>query len=113
FGLLPSLRMSRPDVSQMIQTTGRKVAGHTGQARSLNTLIAAQIALTVVMMGAAGAAIGGLMRMTHRDFGYVPNHVMSVSVPLHRNAYLTREERAAYFEVLRQKISSVPGVKQV
>ena len=81
FGLLPSLRMSRPDVSQIMQTTGRKVAGRIGQARSLNTLIAAQIALTVVMMGAAGAAIGGFMRMTHRNFGYDPSHVMSVARP--------------------------------
>ena len=113
FGLLPSLRMSRPDVSQMMQTTGRKVAGRLGQARSLNSLIAAQIALTVVMMGAAGAAIGGFMRMTHRNFGYDPSHAMSVPVPLHRNAYLTREERAAYFETLRQKIATVPGVTEV
>ncbi len=110
FGLLPSLRMSRRDVSQMIQATGRKVAGRTGQARSLNTLIAAQIALTIVIMGAAGAAIGGFMRMTHRNFGYDPAHVMSVPVPLHQHSYLTREERAAYFKTLQQKIAVVPGV---
>ena len=113
FGLLPSLRMSRPDVSQIMQAAGRKVAGRAGHARSLSTLIAAQIALTTVLMGAAGAAIGGFMKMTHRNFGYDPSHVMSVPVPLHRNAYLTRESRAAYFEVLRQKIAAVPGVTQV
>lgn len=113
FELLPSLRMSRPDVSLMVQTTGRKVAGRAGQARSLNTLIAAQVALTVVMMGAAGAAIGGFMQLTHRNLGYDPAHVMSVGIPLHQHSYLTREERAAYFEALRQKIATVPGVKQV
>ena len=110
FGLLPSLRMSRPDVSQMIQTTGRKIAGRAGQARSLSTLIAAQIALTTIILGAAGAAIGGFMRMTHRNFGYDPAHVMSVPIPLHQHSYLTREERAAYFETLQQKIAGVPGV---
>jgi predicted permease len=113
FGLLPSLRMSRPDVSQMMQTTGRKVAGRTGQARSLNTLIAGQIALTVVLMGAAGAAIGGFMRMTHRNLGYDPDHVMAVFIPLHRHSYLTRDERAAYFNTLLQKIAAVPGIKNV
>ncbi len=110
FGLLPSLRMSRPDVSQMIQTTGRKIAGRAGQGRSLNTLIAAQIALTTIIMGTAGAAIGGFMRMTHRNFGYDPAHVMSVPIPLHQHSYLTREERAAYFQTLQQKIAAVPGV---
>jgi predicted permease len=113
FGLLPSLRMSRPDVSNMMQAAGRKVAGRAGHARSLSTLIAAQIALTTVLMGAAGAAIGGFMEMTHRNFGYDPSHVMSVFIPLHRNAYPTRESRAAYFEALEQKIAGVPGVTGV
>lgn len=113
FGLLPSLRMSRPDVSNMMQAAGRKVAGRAGHARSLSTLIAAQIALTTVLMGAAGAAIGGFMEMTHRNFGYDPSHVMSVFIPLHRNAYPTRESRAAYFEALEQKIAAVPGVTGV
>lgn len=113
FGLLPSLRMSRTDVSKMMQATGRKVAGRSGQARSLNTLIAAQIALTVVLMGAAGAAIGGFMKMTHRNFGYDPTHLMSVPLPFHRHSLLTREQRANYIETLRRRIATVPGVAQV
>lgn len=113
FGLLPSLRISRPDISQMTQSSGRKVAGRVGNARSLSTLIASQIALTVVLMGAAGAAIGGFLHMANRNLGYDPAHVVAIPIPLHRNSYRTREERAAYFEALRQKIASVPGVKQV
>jgi predicted permease len=113
FGLLPSLRMSRPDVSKVMQAAGRKVAGHSGQARSLSTLIAAQIALTTIIMGAAGAAIGGFLQMTHRNFGYDPEHVMSVPIPLHQHSYPTREGRAAYFKALQEKIASVPGVTAV
>jgi len=113
FGLLPSLRMSRPDVSKVMQATGRKVAGRSGQARSLSTLIAAQIALTTIIMGAAGVAIGGFMQMTHRNFGYDPAHVMSVPIPLHRHSYFTREERAGYFKTLQQKIAAVPGIADV
>lgn len=113
FGLIPALRLARPDVSQVMQAAGRKVAGRLGHARSLNTLIAAQIALTMVLMGAAGAAIGGFMKMTHRNLGYDPSHVMSVPIPLHRHAYLTLEQRGAYFQTLRQKIAAVPGVTSV
>ena len=113
FGLLPSLRMSRPDVSKVMQATGRKVAGRSGQARSLSTLIAAQIALTTIIMGAAGVAIGGFMQMTHRSFGYDPAHVMSVPIPLHRHSYFSRMERAEYFKTLQQKIAAVPGVTGV
>lgn len=113
FGLLPSLRMSRTNVCNVMQAAGRKVAGRSGQARALSMLIAAQIALTVVLMGAAGAAIGGFMKMTHRNFGYDPAHLMSVPLPFHRHSLLTREERANYIETLRGKIATVPGVTQV
>jgi predicted permease len=113
FGLLPSLRMSRPDVSKVMQASGRTVAGGSGPARSLSTLIGAQIALTTVIMGAAGAAIGGFMQMTHRDFGYDPAHVMSVPIPLHPHSYPTREERATYFKTLQKKIAAVPGITEI
>lgn len=113
FGLLPSLHISRPDVSQMMQTASRKVAGNARQSRPLNTLIAAQVALSIVMMGAAGAAIGGFMRLTHRNLGFDPSHVLIVPVPLHQHSFPTREERAAYFATLQQKIAAVPGVTKV
>jgi len=113
FGLLPSLRMSRPDLAKVTQASGRKIAGHSGQARSLSMLIAAQIALTTIIMGAAGAAIGGFMQMTHRNFGYDPAHVMSVPIRLHQHSYPTREGRAAYLKTLQEKIAAVPGVTGV
>jgi predicted lysophospholipase L1 biosynthesis ABC-type transport system permease subunit len=113
FGLAPSLRMSLPDLSRVMQATARKVAGQSVQVRSLNTLIAAQIALTTIMMGAAGLAIGRFTQMTHRNFGYNPKHVMSVPIPLHQHSYLTREGRAAYFKTLEEKIAAVPGVLDV
>lgn len=113
FGLLPSLRMSRPDIAKVMQGSARKIAGRAGQARSLSTLIAAQVALTILIMGVAGAAVGGFMRMTHRNFGYEPGGVMSVPIPLHQHSYRTREERAIYFKTLQEKIASVPGVTEV
>ena len=113
FGLLPSIRMSRLDLAKVVQSSGRKLAGPSGQARSLSTLIAAQIALTTIILGAAGAAIGGFMRMTHRNFGYEPAHVMSLPVPLHPHSYLNREERAGYFRLLQQKIAAAPGIIEV
>lgn len=113
FGIVPSLRMSRPDISQVMQATMRKIAGHTSQSGSLNTLIAAQISLTVVMMGAAGAAISSFIELAHRDLGYDPAHVMAVPIPFHHHSLPTREQRMAYIEALRQKIAAVPGVTEV
>jgi predicted permease len=111
FGLWPSLRLSRPDVSQMMQSSTRRIAG-SARGRTMNTiLIAGQIALTLVMLAGAGAAMRGFLRLLHTPLGYDPHNIMSVGIPVHDGSYSTWAARAIYFETLRNKVAAVPGVK--
>ena len=52
-------------------------------------LIAAQIALTFLMLAGAGAAIQGFLKTMHTPLGYDPHSVMSVGIPLHDGTYKT------------------------
>ena len=110
FGLWPALQLSRPEVSQMMGSGSRKVAGSAGGRRTLGVLIGAQIALTLAMLTAAGAAIEGFAKMARVKLGYDPHHVMSVGIPVHEGTYNTWAERSAYYEQLRAKVAAVPGV---
>lgn len=111
FGLWPSLQLSRPDVVQVMQSSTRRVAGGARGRRINTVLIAAQIALTLVMLAGAGAAMRGFLRLLHTPLGYDPHQVMSVGIPVHDGAYPTWEARSAYFERLRNKVAAVPGVR--
>jgi len=111
FGLWPALRLSKPEVSQVLQSNTRKTtAGVTGR-RVHSTLIAGQIALTLLMLAAAGAAIEGFLRLVHAPLGYDPHNVMSVGIPVHDGTYKSWAERAAYFEKLQAAVSEVPGIQ--
>lgn len=110
FGLWPALRLSRPDVGQMMQSGSRKIAGRLGGRATNNTLIAGQIALTLLMLAGAGAAIQGFLRTMHRQLGYDPHNVMSVGIPIHDGSYKTWGERATYFDQLQKKVATIPGV---
>jgi predicted permease len=110
FGLWPSLQLSRPDVSQIMQSSTRRIIGGTRGRVMNNVLIGGQIALTLVMLAGAGAAMQGFLRLIHTPLGYDPHNVMSVGIPVHDGAYPTWEARAAYFEQIRNKIATVPGV---
>ena len=110
FGLWPALRLSRPDVRQVMQSGSRGVAGRLGGRATNNTLIAGQIALTLLMLAGAGAAIQGFLRMMHTPLGYDPHNIMSVGIPVHDGTYKTWGERSAYFEQLQKKVATVPGV---
>jgi putative ABC transport system permease protein len=110
FGLWPALRLSRPDVGQVMQSGSRSVAGRLGSRATNNTLIAGQIALTLLMLAGAGAAIQGFLRTIHRPLGYDPHNVMSVGIPVREGAYKTWGERAAYFDQLQKKVATISGV---
>jgi predicted permease len=112
FGLSPALRLSRPNVSQALQSTTRAV-GSSGSKRTLNVLIGAQIALTFVLLGLAGAAIAGFLKITSTQLGYDPHNVMVVGIPLKRDTNKNQAERAAYIDQLRESVAAVPGVVSV
>jgi len=95
FGLSPAWQLSRPEVSQIMQSSTRKTTRGVSGRRMHNVLIAGQIALTLLMMAGAGAAIEGFLKVAHTHLGYDPHNVMSVGVPIHDGTYKTWAERAA------------------
>ncbi len=110
FGLFPALQFARPDVSQVMQSSSRKVAGSVRGKRIHRVLIAGQIALTLLLLSAAGAAIQGFVHMMRVNLGYNPHHAMSIGIPLHEKTFPTRIQRADYFTQLRDKIATLPDV---
>ena len=111
FGLWPAWQLSRPEVSQIMQSNTRKTTGDVKGRRTHAILIGGQIALTLLMMAGAGAAIEGFLHVAHMRLGYDPHNIMSVGIPIHDGTYKTWPERAAYFEQIYDKVSEVPGVK--
>jgi predicted permease len=110
FGLWPAIQVSKPNVSQIMQAATRKVAGGVSGRRFHGTLIAGQLALTLLMLTTAGVAIEAFLRMLHMNLGYDPHNIMSVGIPVHEGTYKTWPERVAYFERLRSAAAEVPGV---
>lgn len=111
FGLWPALRLSHPDVGQIMKANTRKATGDVRGRKAHAMLIGGQIALTLLMMAGAGAAIEGFLKVAHVNLGYDPHNVMSVGIPIHDGTYGTWPERAAYFERMYDKVAAVPGVK--
>jgi predicted permease len=115
FGLFPALRLSRSDPARALP--GRQAGHAAAPARHRwSVLIAAQVALTLLLMATAGTAIRGFLRLTQAPLGYDPADVMQVGVKLHTHEpgewsrLQSREARTAYIEQIRERIASVPRV---
>ena len=110
FGLSPALQLSRPDVARLMQGSGRRVAGSASAKRAHNALIAAQVALTILLLTVASAAGKGFMRILSAHLGYDPHNTMSVPIPIHENTYKDWQARSQYFETIRTRIAAMPEV---
>jgi putative ABC transport system permease protein len=110
FGLFPALQMLRPEIGQVMQSGTRKIAGSVRGKRVHGMLIAGQIALTLLLMTAAGAAINGFLSMMRVKLGYDPHNVISVGIPIHENTYTNWAARMNYYEQLRAKVAELPDV---
>jgi predicted permease len=110
FGLWPALQLSRPEIARLMQTSSRRVAGSVGARRSHSAMVAAQVALTLLMLSAAGAAGKGFLRLVHADLGYDPRNAMSVPIPVHENTHVEWKDRAEYFEQIRARIAAMPQI---
>ena len=110
FGMWPALELSRTGVGQMMQSGTRRATGSVQGRGTHNTLIAGQIALTLLLLSAAGSSMKSFIRLMHTPLGYDPHNVLSLMIPLHENSYNTWAVRAAYFEQLRAKVAETPGV---
>ena len=110
FGLFPALQSAHPQISQVMQTGTRRLTGSVRGRRLHTALIAGQIALTLLLMTAAGAAIEGFLAMLRVPLGYQPQHVMSVIIPIRDDAHTTWADRVRFYTELRDKIAAIPGV---
>jgi predicted permease len=110
FGLWPALQLSRPEIARLMQSSSRRVAGSVRARRSHGALVAAQVALTLLMLTAAGAAEKGFLKLANTDLGYDPHNAMSVPIPIHENTHVEWKDRAEYFEQIRSRIAAMPQV---
>jgi putative ABC transport system permease protein len=110
FGLSPAIQLSRPDIARLMQGSSRRVMGSTNAKRAHKVMVAAQVALTLLLLSAASAAGKGFLRLVKADLGYDPHATMSVPIPIHENTYRTWKDRSEYFEQIRASIAAMPEV---
>jgi predicted permease len=118
FGLIPALRLSRRDSTHV--PPGRQISVAAAPAKHRwSVLIAAQVALTLLIMTTAGTAIRSFLALMQMPLGYDPAHVMGLGIMLHVHdtgawgRIQSHDGRSTYIEQIREKIASVPGVTTV
>ena len=109
FGLVPALRASRVDLATTMRATSRSVSHGR---RFGATLIAAQVALSLVLLSGASMLARSLRRLEATDIGVDRDHLIVVDLDMRTPGY-TPERLANVVHQLRDAAARVPGVAAV
>ncbi len=123
FGLIPALRMASPNLRESLHSGGRSMAGKAGQFRVSMLLVMGQIALSVVIITAAGLMLRSLWSLSEVNPGFRADRVVTAEVSMDANACPTWLVNAQgqgqagrcqqFFTTLLDRLRGLPGAEDV
>jgi len=113
FGLVPPLRVARVDLNNALKTGGRntRTGGSLSTSRLRSALVVCELAFSLMLLIGAGLLIRSFVRLGSVSPGFNPDHVISMRLGTSGQRFENRDLARQFFRQLRQKVSSVPGVK--
>jgi predicted permease len=106
FGLAPAIRATRIDLSEPMKNA--RGASRTGAAR---TLVAAQVAVSMLLLVASGLFLRTLYNLKSEDLGYNPEHLVLLRVDPVAAGY-RGDDVGRSMRALLDRIRAIPGVRR-
>jgi predicted permease len=109
-GLLPALSSTGSGVFVALQESSRSVGGSVYRARLRKALLTGEIALTVILLLAAGLLFKSFLHLRTSNLGCATSHVLTIKYGLPEKQYDTRDKILAFHESLLERVRRLPGV---
>jgi len=122
FGLAPALRSSHVNPNDALKQGGRGAEDGEGNRRLRASLVAAEVALALVLLIAAGLMLKSFDHLVHVDAGFDPHHLLTFVVDLPQSyvgaatesqLYGAPSHVAAFYDQLLARIQPLHGVQAV
>jgi putative ABC transport system permease protein len=110
FGLAPARHLSALNVSADLKQSARGAIG-AKQRRIRAALVAAEIAISLVLLVGAGLTIKSFVRLQHVPTGFDPDNVLTISITPPSARYADPRRRADFYEHTLEALRAVPGVQ--
>ena len=108
FGAGPALIASRRGFNDALRASGAGVARRSGRMR--NSLVIAEITLTVVLLAAAGLLLRSYTAVLAVDPGFRADHLLLVETPLAPSKYGKLEDRTDHYRRVLERVRTLPGI---
>lgn len=112
FGLVPLLQLSGADPSRSLREGGRSGEGRRAR-RVRRALVAAELAISAVLLVGAGLLVRSLTQITQVDTGVRTERVLTFLVSPPDEAFPTPADLRGFHERVRTSLLRLPGIEEV
>jgi len=111
--LVSAWRATRGDLRDMMSASQRTMSGPGSSARTRRTLVIAQVAMTLVLLVAAGLLARSFVSLLNVDPGFRAERAVVLDLAIEANDSGARVRRAALYHELLGRLHAIPGVTAV
>jgi predicted permease len=101
-GAIPAMHASAPDLQTALREESGPVAGGRGIARLRSALVVAQIAVSLLLLSAAGLFTRSLVNARQLDLGFDPDRAVAIDVDLAAKNLSAADAHRVYNELARR-----------
>ena len=111
FGLAPAMQASGETQAETLRGSGRGTSVGARRRRLHDSLIVAELTLSLVLLTGAGLAIRGLLTLQSQSLGYDPQHALTFLMPLSEGHHAQWANRLALYQNILGKLRRSPQVE--
>jgi predicted permease len=110
-GLVPALRASRSDVATDLRESTRSATSSRTHGRFRAALVMTEMALSLMLLVAAGLLLRSFARLHQVDPGIRTDHLLTMGTSLVGADYRRPALRSAFFSLMSERLRALPGVR--
>ena len=110
-GVLPGLRLSRPNVNQALKQGLGRTDSDSGGNRTRSALVIAEVALSLILLFGAGLMIRSFQQLQSVNPGFDSQNIMTMTLAVARSKFHTSLQQIAFYQQVLQRVRSLPAVQ--
>jgi len=111
FGLAPALQASKPNLNETLKEGSRGSTGGLGRQRIRSALVVAEVALTVLLLIAAGLMLRSFYSLQNVKPGFDPANTLTMTLNLPSSKYTDDQQIKSFYEQVLSAVAALPGVQ--
>jgi putative ABC transport system permease protein len=111
FGIFPALQLAQTNVIETLRDEGRGTTGGHSRTELKSLLVIGQVAISMLLLVGAGLLVRSFSRLLNVDPGFDARNVITMNLSLPTVKYSKPEQQVAFFDDVRRRVSSLPGVQ--